>query len=973
MKDPTMMTYIEQFMAEMRARGITPPAEIIADGKVHRFAPNGRPNKKPAWYVFHPDGIPAGIFGDWRTQESHIWRAKLGRKLSEAEEDEHRRRVQDMQRKREAEERKRHHVAQKQAYRLWDSSAPASDDHPYLKRKCVKSHGLRVDEDGNLIVPITNNGETWSVQKIGKDGTKHFLTGSRKKGGYFLIGANKEDGSQDPIIIVEGYATGATVHDATGYTVCVAFDAGNLLPVTKRLRELYPKTQLVVCADDDVHTPGNPGITKATEAAQTVGALLAVPEFGSNRPPDVSDFNDLARIYGFDAVRNSLARARETGKKQRSNRNRDGHRDRHQDDHRNPHRDDVHRGDHWDNVHGDDRRNDQVSSNQDLNLINFELNDDGSALTTVIDGRTPAQRPSGSNDPESAAGYGEQKQAMDQPRDQKGLPVPPGVLVLPNDHVTFSQSANSIFPVLAKTRQYFVRGCTIVELQADSLTVLTDSAFRTRLDRTKYRVMAYRKLDSGNLALGPKRCSRDHAKALLDSLEARELLPPIRIVSQSPVIVPGADGPVVLGPGYNEAAGGVLVISKVVPETVDLSDAVKGLLELIVDFDFATPSDKSRAAAAIVTPALRMGQWFHGPNPVQGMEADHSQAGKTFFQKMIRTIYGEEAYLVTKKTGGVGGFDESLSAALLSGRPFVAVDNFRGKLDSPFLEAAITSPEAVAVRVPHQAETVIDCSGVTFQLSSNGVETTPDLANRTSIVRIRKRPVGYVFQMNREERLEHIEKHRAFYLGCVFAVVKYWVSAGQPKLSVVRHEFKEWAGILGWIVQKVFSLPDLMEGHEAAQSRVGNPALSWLRLVCIAVERENLLDTQLSASQIAELSENNDIDLPGVRNHLTDDQARKQVGKLLARCYRNSSDSQVIPLENFEVHRTETTEYDPDTRQDRSVKRYRFLHPVHPVHPDHIDSSKDRVFSESREISVHTVQEKPTDQAVGPQNWEARI
>ncbi|MBL0168493.1 MAG: toprim domain-containing protein, partial [Propionivibrio sp.] len=76
------------------------------------------------------------------------------------------------------------------------------------------------------------------------------------------------------------FATGASIHEATGYPVAVAFNAGNLEPVAKALRAKFPDLRLIVCADDDVGTAGNPGMTKATAAARAVGALLAVPDFG---------------------------------------------------------------------------------------------------------------------------------------------------------------------------------------------------------------------------------------------------------------------------------------------------------------------------------------------------------------------------------------------------------------------------------------------------------------------------------------------------------------------------------------------------------------------------------------------------------------------------------------------------------------------------------------------------------------------
>jgi len=114
-----------------------------------------------------------------------------------------------------------------------------------------------------------------SLQFIGPDGRKTFLTGGRKRACYHAIGRPVR-----VLCLAEGYATGATVYQATGHATAVAFDAGNLLPVAQALRAKFPGLELVVCADNDHATPGNPGLTAAAQAAQAVHAVLAYPRFG---------------------------------------------------------------------------------------------------------------------------------------------------------------------------------------------------------------------------------------------------------------------------------------------------------------------------------------------------------------------------------------------------------------------------------------------------------------------------------------------------------------------------------------------------------------------------------------------------------------------------------------------------------------------------------------------------------------------
>ena len=298
-----MRDAIEQFRTAMHDAGLTPPEVVEPDGRLHRFASNGNRRDDAGWYVFHHDGVPAGAFGDWRTGASGIWRADIGRGRSPQEDAAHRARVEAMRRQRDAEEERHRTAARTRAVEIWQAAPAATHDHPYLVRKDISAHGLRVHE-ASLVVPLRDGAELHSLQFIAADGAKQFLKGGRTRGCYFVIGT-----PGNVLCLAEGYATGASVHTATGYAVAVAFNAGNLVATARTLRETLPDCRLVVCADDDASTAGNPGLTKAREAAQAVNGFLAVPDFGGNRPDGATDFNDLHRYAGLAAVREVVERA----------------------------------------------------------------------------------------------------------------------------------------------------------------------------------------------------------------------------------------------------------------------------------------------------------------------------------------------------------------------------------------------------------------------------------------------------------------------------------------------------------------------------------------------------------------------------------------------------------------------------------------------------------------------------------------
>jgi hypothetical protein len=139
--------------------------------------------------------------------------------------------------------------AREGAQELWESAIPAPPDHPYLARKGVGAHGIRQGPDGLLLVPVWSpDGKLQSIQRIWGRGKKRFLEGTSPKGGFLWIG--------DPVpsriaAIVEGFATGASVHESTGLPVAVAFGADNLRAVAEAVRETDPSKVLVLAADGD--------------------------------------------------------------------------------------------------------------------------------------------------------------------------------------------------------------------------------------------------------------------------------------------------------------------------------------------------------------------------------------------------------------------------------------------------------------------------------------------------------------------------------------------------------------------------------------------------------------------------------------------------------------------------------------------------------------------------------------------------
>jgi hypothetical protein len=320
-----------------------------------------------------------------------------------------------------------------------------------------------------------------------------------------------------------------------------------------------------------------------------------------------------------------------------------------------------------------------------------------------------------------------------------------------------------------------------------------------------------------------------------------------------------------------------------------------------------------------------MGGFLSGNATVEMVEADNSQAGKGTKCELTHAIYGEKPYTVVKKQGGVGSFDESLSAALNSASPFITLDNLRGALDSILLEASITpvsSDKRVAVRVPYRGEIRVDISRVIFQATSNGFSSTSDLANRLLVTRLVKQSGDYQYtQWGDLGLIAHVEKHSAYFLSCVQAVVRHWHAAGKP-INTTTHTFKQWIGALDWIVQSIFGAVPLLDGHAGAAQRIANTSLSWLRAVANAALKDGQAGRELRASDIRLLCDLNGCMPDGIKLDWDDGRAERAIGRIMAGCFVHGD---TVTIDGTVVERIERK---PADNNWKSTRFYVFNRPA---------------------------------------------
>lgn len=309
------------------SRGGVTVGQLVVDSTSPVRCETETSTEKRGWYWISVVQLPdadgrledylIGSYGIYHANDNGKQNLKLKRdgrpSLSQAEKDAMRTRLADQAKKakilRFAEAKK----AADEADRCWRKYVPTGESD-YLARKGVKAYGLRFSPSGNgtVAVPMLRDGRVVGLQIIrGKDrGNKlekqYWPAGMDKVGAYHLIGGIP----RGLVLVAEGYATAATLHESTGLPVAVAFDAGSLMPVVAELAQKYRTSKILICADDDYLTPGNPGCEAARLAATAHGAAWCKPNFTEERSTTKkgpTDYNDLAQLEGAHVVAAQIA------------------------------------------------------------------------------------------------------------------------------------------------------------------------------------------------------------------------------------------------------------------------------------------------------------------------------------------------------------------------------------------------------------------------------------------------------------------------------------------------------------------------------------------------------------------------------------------------------------------------------------------------------------------------------------------
>jgi putative DNA primase/helicase len=404
---------------------------------------------------------------------------------------------------------------------------------------------------------------------------------------------------------------------------------------------------------------------------------------------------------------------------------------------------------------------------------------------------------------------------------QEDKPSQVGVLkkpvALPARGRPITESAKEIAAILAK-HGYFSRDGKLVRFATEQgrtdLFPVSATDLRTQCEYYMTPVHA----DSVESQI----IKRDQAEAMHPEIHRH--LPVITFTVRERFVQPSG---LVMSPGYNPETQ-TLCMSQYRLVEVEVPKAVEIIKDVISDFNFGSPVDRSMALAALLMPGLRLGPWMQRwePFPIVLVQADASQAGKSYFANVLGKLYGLRLGYVAQKKGGLGSLDESLQSELLRDTDLVLIDNLRKNVDSEFLEMVITATAKITARAM-RTEGSVDMRSKLLMMTSNGVHLTGDLKNRSIRVVIKKQPPNYLWKNwggGNTDLLEHLEKNRSKYVGALNAIIQAWVRQGMPVLPV-QHSFRKAVGALEWMVVNLFNEASI----ESSIQDTGSSALPWLK------------------------------------------------------------------------------------------------------------------------------------------------
>jgi hypothetical protein len=393
------------------------------------------------------------------------------------------------------------------------------------------------------------------------------------------------------------------------------------------------------------------------------------------------------------------------------------------------------------------------------------------------------------------------------PKQEEAVQDPRTPIQLPGQGRLKSAFCRSLGKLLVP-HDFYARAGQIVTPKLDRVTKsyelapVTANEFITSIERV---VLPFDTDSNGNKV--PKSIDIKLASTAIVSQDLHEQLNAVAAVNTVRLPIRRADGSIEMLPEGYDAESQVLTITKGVDwradPTMTLEEAVQYWRDLLSEFCFH-PEDRERAMSIVVAGALTLFcRHLFAPEVMRPgflFTANSEGSGKTLLAKIIQVAtLGLTAVRTAPST------DDEMSklilAKIIHGGSSLFLDNLKGQLSTPALEAMLTSPYFEG-RILGQSKEAKSLHRLTVFVTGNGLQISSDLRRRFLHVDLflpEIRAEDRKINRNLEDSILTAERPKM--LQSLYVMTMAWHDAGQPVAATVNQSFVPYSQVIGGILE----------------------------------------------------------------------------------------------------------------------------------------------------------------------------
>lgn len=321
-------------------------------------------------------------------------------------------------------------------------------------------------------------------------------------------------------------------------------------------------------------------------------------------------------------------------------------------------------------------------------------------------------------------------------------------------------------------------------------------------------------------------------------------LRPVVLQTPAPVAYKKEDGSFAVATGYNRDLQ-ILAGNIELKMGMTISEAVAVIDRFVGCYDAATPGDRNRLRAAIISPALAASNLLpandmESKTPLLWLHKDQAGAGSSYIVNALGEVYNQDAYPIDVSNKS-GRLEESVATAVKSATQVIQLDNVSSKTDLSQYEniKSLITNLRFAARTPYAGEVVIDVSKRVVVGTSNGAHLGPEFTTRCLSIKLLYKSLDKYPKFAEGSLKQHIRTNRGEFLGAIFTLLAAYnaacLAANKPMVSgtrVVGHRFSNWESAMSWIIENCFWPSDkaarretvgLMDGQDEANTMMSDP------------------------------------------------------------------------------------------------------------------------------------------------------